>query len=151
MTPIRENKRPFTDEDFARLPANELRFEVIGGELFEAPSSSEAHQRVLGRLLFRIHRHLEDTQLGVAFGLRFDVHLSPYDVLKPDISVVVRENAARIKDFGIVGAPDLVIEIVSQTSARIDRIRKAAAYATFGVPEYWIVDPEAESILAQTL
>jgi len=75
--PVRENERPFTDEDFAKLPVNELRYEVIGGELLEAPSSTEVHQRVLGRLLFQIHGHLEEYDLGVVFGMRFDVHLSP--------------------------------------------------------------------------
>src|SRR5680860_1586560 len=151
MTATYHLQRPFTAEDFAKLPANELRFEVLCGELFEAATPPEVHQRVLGRLLFGIHGHLEEYDLGVAFGMRFDVHLSPYDILKPDISVVLRQNAERIKDFGVVGAPDLVIEILTPSSARIDRIRKAATYATFGVPEYWIVDPETETILAQTL
>jgi len=61
------------------------------------------------------------------------------------------QNAARIKDYGVVGAPDLVIAIVSPSSAKIDRIRKAATYATFGVPEYWIVDPETATILPRSL
>jgi Uma2 family endonuclease len=144
-------QRPFTVDDFAELPADELRFEVLSGELFEAPTPPVIHQRALGQLLIRIHEHLEHYRLGEAFGMRFDVHLSPYDILKPDISVVLSRNAERIKDFGVVGAPDLVIEILSPSSAHIDRVRKVAVYATFEVPEYWIVDPETETILAQTL
>jgi Uma2 family endonuclease len=56
-----------------------------------------------------------------------------------------------VTDAGIDGAPDIVIEITSPSSQRMDRIRKSATYATFGVPEYWIVDPETETILVQVL
>ena len=54
-------------------------------------------------------------------------------------------------DAGIEGAPDIVVEITSPSSQRMDRIRKSATYATFGVPEYWIVDPDTETILVQAL
>jgi Uma2 family endonuclease len=56
-----------------------------------------------------------------------------------------------VTDAGIDGAPDIVIEITSPSSQRMDRIRKSATYATFGIPEYWIVDPETETILVQVL
>jgi Uma2 family endonuclease len=79
------------------------------------------------------------------------VHLSEHDVLEPDIVVVLREHRERIRDDGICGPPDLVVEVISPGSARTDRVRKAAAYAAFGVPEYWLVDPREQTILVQEL
>jgi Uma2 family endonuclease len=151
MTTDSHSDRPFTAEDFAKLPPDELRFEVMAGELFEVPTPPVIHQFILGRLLMPIHEYLENGQLGIVFGMRFDVHLSQYDILKPDISVVLREHRSRIHDHGVVGPPDLVVEILAPSSVTIDRVRKVAIYAAFGVPEYWIVDPEAATIVAQTL
>jgi Uma2 family endonuclease len=151
MVATHQIERPYTAEDLAALPDDGRRYEIIGGELIVSPSPSERHQRVSTRLVRRIQSHVEDNDIGVAYTAPFDVHLGEHDIVEPDILVVLKENESRLRHFGVAGPPDLVIEIVSPSSSGIDRIRKAATYATFGVPEYWIVDPAAETILAQTL
>jgi Uma2 family endonuclease len=95
--------------------------------------------------------YLERSGIGEVFAAPIDVVLGMHDIVQPDLVVVLQQHADRVTDAGIDGAPDIVIEITSPSSQRIDRIRKSATYATFGVPEYWIVDPEAETILVQSL
>jgi Uma2 family endonuclease len=151
MVATHQIQRPYTADDLATLPDDGRKYEVIGGELLVSPSPAERHQRISDRLHRRIGDYVEDNDIGVTYAAAFDVHLTEHDIVQPDILVVLKANVSRLREVGMEGAPDLVIEIISPSSAGIDRIRKAATYATFGVPEYWIVDPEAESILAQTL
>ncbi len=146
-----QTERPYTADDLASLPDDGKRYEVIGGELIMSPSPSRRHQLASSYLLRSIQTHLDTTDKGVVLAAPFDVHLGRNDVVQPDIVVVLTENSERLKEFGIVGPPDLIIEILSPSTARVDRIRKTATYATFGVPEYWLVDPEHHSILAQRL
>ncbi len=143
--------RPYTAADLASMPEDGRKYEVIGGELIVSPSPSERHQRVSIRLAQRIQAHVERADIGVAYVAPFDVLLGEYDIVQPDLLVVLKENASRISDTGLVGPPDLAIEIVSPSSARSDLIRKRATYATCALPEYWIVDPQQETILAQRL
>lgn len=94
---------------------------------------------------------IDHPDLGVTLPGRVDVHLSLYDIVQPDITVVLKENASKFAEAGINGAPDLVVEIISPSTAGYDRVRKWAGYAVNGVREYWIVDPDTETILAQRL
>lgn len=151
MTAVLQLDRPYTGEDLAGIPDDGLRYEVIGGELVVSPAPSTKHQRVSFRLSRILGDHLERVGIGEAFAAPIDAILGTHDIVQPDLVVVLQHHAERITDAGIDGAPDIVIEITSPSSQRIDRIRKSATYATFGVPEYWIVDPETETILVQTL
>lgn len=94
--------------------------------------------------------YLERVGSGEAFAAPLDVVLGTHDIVQPDL-VVRRHHAERFTEAGIQGAPDIVIEITSPSSQRMDRIRTSATYATFGVPEYWLVDPSTETILVRTL
>ena len=151
MIMIRQADRPYTAEDLAEMPTDGRRYEVLGGELVVSPSPSVRHQRVSLRLSAILETHLERTQVGTVLAAPFDVHLSEHDVIQPDLVVILRENGDRIRRNAIHGAPDLLIEIVSPSSAGYDRVRKSAIYSANGVPEYWIVDPDSQTILAQYL
>ena len=151
MIAVRQVERPYTADDLATMPDDGRRYEIIGGELIVSPSPTTRHQRVSFRLSRLLDDYLERTAAGEAFAAPLDVLLGNHDILQPDIVVVLKENAHRITESGVNGPPDLVVEIVSPSTVRTDRIRKSATYATFGVPEYWIVDPESESIVVQTL
>lgn len=140
-----------TVEDLANTPDDGRRYEVIGGELVASPAPSTKHQRVSFRLSRILGDYLERVGSGEAFAAPIDVVLGKHDIVQPDLIVVLQQHGDRVTDAGIEGAPDIVIEIISPSSQRMDRIRKSATYATFGVPEYWIVDPETETILVQTL
>jgi Uma2 family endonuclease len=151
MVATHQIQRPYTADDLAKMPEDGRRYEVIGGELLVSPSPAERHQRISDRLHRRIGDYVEDNDIGLTYAAAFDVYLTEHDIVQPDILVVLKSNVSRLREVGMEGPPDLVIEIISPSSAGIDRIRKAATYATFGVPEYWIVDPEAETIQVQTL
>ena len=151
MTAVIQLERPYTAEDLANTPDDGQSYEVIGGELVVSPAPSTKHQRVSFRLSRILGDYLERVGSGEAFAAPIDVFLGEHDIVQPDLVVVLQPHAERITETGIQGAPDIVIEIISPSSQRMDRIRKSATYATFGVPEYWLVDPDTETILVQTL
>lgn len=151
MTAVLQLERPYTVEDLAGIPDDGRRYEVIGGELVVSPAPSTKHQRASFRLSRILGDYLERMGGGEAFAAPIDVVLGKHDIVQPDLVVVLHRHAGRVTAVGIDGAPDIVIEITSPSSQRMDRIRKSATYATFGVPEYWIVDPETETILVQAL
>lgn len=151
MTVVLQIDRPYTVEDLANIPDDGRRYEVIGGELVVSPAPTTKHQRVSIRLSRIFADHLDRSGNGEVFAAPLDVVLGTHDIVQPDLVVVLQQHADRVTDAGIEGAPDIVIEITTPSSQRMDRIRKSATYATFGVPEYWIVDPETETILVHAL
>jgi Uma2 family endonuclease len=151
MVFARQEQRPYTAEDLAGVPDDGRRFEVLGGELIVSPSPTVRHQRISREIVRILQSHLDLTEGGEVFSAPLDVFLGEHDVVQPDVLIVLRSNDSIVRLNAIHGAPDLVVEIVSPSSAGIDRVRKSATYAMHGVLEYWIVDPETEIILAQEL
>jgi Uma2 family endonuclease len=143
--------RPLTADDLATFPADGNRYEIIGGMLILSPAPTSRHQDVVMQLATWLNLYMLQTSSGKVFSAPIDVHLSINDVVQPDIVVVQAGHLKRIEEKGIVGAPDIVIEILSPSTARADRVWKAALYARSGVQEYWIVDPVEEKILVQSL
>ena len=117
------------------------RFELIDGELIMVGSPNEAHQRTSIALGSRMYMFSNERELGEVFHAPFDVLLSDADVVQPDILFVSNERAHIRTPANIRGAPDLVVEILSPSSASRDWREKMALYAEHGVKEYWIVDP----------
>lgn len=136
----------WTYDDYARLPDDGCQYQVIEGVLYVSPSPSEAHQNSNGWFTVYIKLEIQGKGLGRVYAAPFDVELDPRNVLQPDIVVVLKENRGVITSSHIVGAPDLVIEIASPSTANFDRRKKLDAYARAGVPEYWIADPYAKTI-----
>jgi Uma2 family endonuclease len=151
MSMVQQAERPYTAEDLARMPDDGKRYEIIGGELIASPAPSTKHQWVSDALTAQIRVHGLQGRLGAAYFAPVDVRLGLHNIVQPDIVFVQRGNIRIVDDSGINGAPDLVIEIVSPSSRGRDRIRKSALYADSGVPEFWLVDPDTETILAQEL
>ncbi|HEV2491705.1 MAG TPA: Uma2 family endonuclease [Terriglobia bacterium] len=131
----------FTHADLLVMPDDGKRREIIDGELFVTPSPLSKHQLAVGRIAAAFFRYLDDHPIGELLLAPLDVILSDYDVLEPDLLFILNEHRSIIQDW-VRGAPDLVIEVLSPTTARQDRGPKLKAYARFGVPEYWIVDAE---------
>jgi Uma2 family endonuclease len=75
-----------------------------------------------------------------------DLRLSPWDIVQPDLIVVLSHNRAILTPSKIEGSPDLVVEILSASSAHNDRVRKKELYCKSAIPEYWVVDPEARLV-----
>ena len=141
-----EPDRIFTHKDYLTWNDNE-RWELINGAAYNmAPAPSVNHQRVSRQLLLQIGIFLSDKSCEV-FSAPLDVRLpepnekdeDTKNVVQPDIVVVC--DSSRLDEKGCKGAPDLVIEIVSPSSASIDNIKKLNLYEKNGVKEYWIVHP----------
>ena len=142
--------RSWTYDDLLSTPNDGLRYEIIGGELFVSPSPATKHQRLSGRF-FALLLDLEKAGLGVVFAAPTDVKFSDQDTVVPDLLFIRTEHQHIIGPNYITGPPDLIIEILSPSNSAVDRERKLALYAAAGVPEYWMLDPETESVVPLTL
>ena len=127
--------------DYLELPGDE-RYELHDGELVLVASLSEPHQRT-SLLLTRQLLAVEDRGLGRIYVAPFDVILSDTEVVQPDLLFVSQERADIITHANIQGAPDLIVEILSPSTANRDWTYKRQLYARHGVKELWIVDPDA--------
>ncbi len=130
-----------TYEDYCLLPNDGKRYEIIDGELFVIPSPRRDHQKIVGNLYYYLTDHVKRHSQGEVYVAPFDVVFSRYDVVEPDILYISRKRASVFTDKNVQGAPDLAVEVLSETTADIDRTTKLKLYARFGVQEYWIVDP----------
>ncbi len=141
--------KEWTYEEFMALPeGGPVRYEIIDGELCMTPSPVTRHQKISKNLLFEIERFLRTNPLGEIFAAPVDVVFSqePPQVVVPDLVFVAAEHLSLITEKNLQGVPDLLVEILSPTTATIDRRVKHALYERVGVPEYWIVDPERNSV-----
>ena len=135
----------YTYQDYLQFP-DELRCEIIDGEIFDmTPAPTTDHQTVTGEI-FRISaNHLKDRALPCrVFVAPVDVILSEKDIVQPDVVIVCERS--KIERRGIFGAPDVVFEVLSPSTEPKDRRRKRALYERSGVREYFLVNPEAEFI-----
>ena len=135
----------FTIREYMTTPEDK-RYQLLDGEMILAPSPTTKHQRILLKLLRSLSAILVDRDLGLIWSAPLDVVLSDYDVAQPDILFVSNERADIITEANIQGAPDLVVEVLSPSTAGYDRGYKQVLYGRHGVREYWIVDPDAETV-----
>ena len=129
-----------TYEDYAKTPDDE-RWELIDGELIMSDSPNLPHLRNQSELGYSMMQFVKQNDLGEVFYSDADIVLSDTVVLKPDLSFVSKERAHILTYANIQGAPDLVVEILSPSTARRDWGVKRELYAKHGVKEYWIADP----------
>ncbi len=139
----------FTYEDYLLLP-EDRRYEILDGDLFMTPAPTPYHQLVSRNLEFLLHRHVREHALGEVLYAPCDVVLSKTDVLQPDILFVAADRRAIIGEKYISGAPDLVVEVLSPSTADRDTDVKTKIYARFGVKELWIADPDAKTVAVLT-
>ena len=137
-------KRKLTYQDYLQTP-DDVRYELIDGELVPMPSPRAIHQRLLKKLIWWF-KQVEDAGLGQVYAAPFDVFFSNTAILQPDILFISAARAHIITETGVQGAPDLVIEIISPSDPNRDKIRKRAIYARHRVGEYWLVDPYVRNI-----
>ena len=135
----------FTVKDYMSTP-NEKRYQLLDGEMILAPSPNTRHQRIFRRLSKALADFVETNRVGEVFSAPYDVVLSDHDVAQPDILFVSNSRSSIVTEANIQGAPDLVVEILSPGTATYDRGYKQALYSRHGVREYWLVDPEAETV-----
>ena len=139
--------RPLTyaDLELARDTSDE-RLELIEGEIYVSPSPTWLHQLVVHRLAVMLDRAIVESGRGIVLESPFDVFLDDHNILQPDVVVLLRDRRGLLGSKNLEGAPSLAIETVSPSSGRLDMRRKRDLYARFGVPEYWVVDPDARMV-----
>ncbi len=138
----------WTYDDYARLPDDGFRYEVVRGELFMSPAPRPVHQDVITLISYFLVEFLRAKRLGKSFVSPIDVVLPQQlgDPVQPDIVFILNERLHIVGELSIQGAPDLVMEVLSPSNAEYDRELKYEIYAEAGVPEYWIVDPHERTV-----
>ena len=126
----------------------ELRVELIDGEIYMAPAPVPMHQIIVGNLMLLLGTHVRLKRLGVVLTAPLDVELKPgADTVQPDLVFIRQERLAELLGARqIKGAPDLIVEVLSPSTRRLDRTVKLPAYARYGVSEFWLVDPDEQSV-----
>ena len=138
-------KIKFTYEDYCNAPEDK-RYELHDGDLILVPSPKEPHQKTSLDLAAELRLFTRRTGIGYIYIAPFDVLFSDTDVVQPDVIFVSNERLEIITPDNIQGAPDLVIEVLSPSTAHRDRTFKRALYARHGVREFWLVDTDAHTI-----
>jgi len=151
--PQEDRNIKYTYNDYLNWP-DEGRWEIIDGIPYNmSPAPLRIHQEISGELFFQIRSYLQGKNCKV-YSAPFDVRLfkeNNYDdkkvinVVQPDITVVCDES--KLDEKGAKGTPDLIMEIVSQSSTFVDYVKKLNLYGEFGVKEYWIVNPVKRNVL----
>ncbi len=131
-----------TYADYARIPEDGKRHEIIDGAHYVNPAQGTYHQKVSRRIQFQRYEQIELPGRGEVYDAPTDLQLSEHDIVQPDLVVVLERNSSIITPTKIEGIPDLVIEITSKSSVQMDRVLKRDLYRRSGSPEYWVVDPE---------
>ncbi|MEA3344986.1 MAG: Uma2 family endonuclease, partial [Chloroflexota bacterium] len=140
----------WTEEDYFALPDTNRFIELSEGELIMPPHPTDTHQRIVAMLYRRLHSFVETHDLGTIRFAPLPVRLWPGKIREPDILFVFHTHSDRIGEQ-VYGPPDLAVEVLSPGTRSTDRDEKFLEYARAGVEEYWLVDPEAQTIEVFTL
>jgi Uma2 family endonuclease len=127
-------------EDYVLIPDDGKRHEILDGEHYVTAAPFVRHQRLVVRLTILIGGFVETHDLGQLLVAPTDVVLSPHDVVQPDLLFISNARASIVGEKNVQGAPDLVIEILSESTRRLDEAVKLEAYERFGALEYWMLD-----------
>ena len=138
----------WTYEDYLRLPDDGRRYEVIRGHLYVSHAPSYEHQLAVTGLFLTVGLFVTENKLGVVLAAPFDVILTGIATpVEPDFLFFRTGNAPRSGDKNFEGIPDLLVEVLSPRTRHVDLGVKRAAYEESGVPEYWVIDPKARTLV----
>ena len=140
----------WTYDDLFKLPDDGRQHEIVYGELYEMPPPSLEHQEIVMRLILLLAGAVERIAAELLCA-PIGVFMPDTEPVQPDLLVLTRERLHLKSKRGIEGAPDLVVEVISPSSRKHDRVTKRLLYAHGGVKEYWLVDPATAMIEALTL
>lgn len=136
-----------TVDDFMLLPDDGKRHEIIDGVHYVTASPNLRHQEVVGRLYGEIYVHLKaHPEFGRVFIAPLDVVLSRYDVVEPDVLFVAADRAEVLTEKNLQGPPSLAVEVLSPSTRKRDARLKRDLFERTGVSEYWLVDPELDTV-----
>lgn len=136
----------WTAEEVRALPDEPgKRFECVDGELLVSPSPRLPHQSLVGDFHMLLKPYARAQGIGAAFMAPGDLELDPFTLVQPDVYVLPLVEGRPPRTASEIGQALLLIEVLSPSTARYDRVVKRARYQRYGV-EYWIVDPEARLV-----
>ena len=136
-------KTRMTAGEFFELPESNLPIELLHGEVVVSPTPVPGHQALVLQLALVIRELGKD---GTVYVAPLDVHLDDENVVQPDVLWISPTGGCEVGEKHLTGAPDLVVEVLSPSSAQRDKVTKFRLYETSSVREYWIVDPAAQYI-----
>jgi Uma2 family endonuclease len=134
-----------TYDDLERFPEDNLRREIIDGELIVTGAPATRHQRVVAFLVLELGLYAR-AHGGEALPAPTDVYFSHANVVEPDVLFLSAAHLERVERKFVRSAPDIVVEVSSPTTRRLELVRKRELYERFGVPEYWYVDLDADRV-----
>lgn len=146
MAIIVNSQTKLTYEEYVLFPDDGKIHEIIDGEHHMTPAPGTYHQTVSRRMQFQLYEQIEKKGLGQVYDAPTDVELSRIDIVQPDIVVVLAERTRIISPARIIGPPDLVIEILSDTTREKDETLKFTLYQSAKIPEYWLVEPQGQDV-----
>lgn len=136
-----------TYDDFVLFPDDGKRHEIIDGVHYVTPSPNLRHQALVGRIFFEITLYLRSRPgAGQVFLSPLDVVLSFHDVVEPDLLFVAGDQTAILTEKNVQGPPALVVEVLSKGTRKRDAQIKRRLFERTGVREYWLVDPELDTV-----
>ncbi|MEW6326705.1 MAG: Uma2 family endonuclease [Thermodesulfobacteriota bacterium] len=136
----------WTYQEYLELPPDGKVYQIIRGELYMVPAPTTYHQEVGINLTLIIWNYVKKTGWGKIYNAPIDVIFTSTDIVQPDIVGISKDRFGIVKENGIVGAPDFVVEILSPSTLSIDTKLKKALYERHGVFEYWLVYPEEKKV-----
>ena len=143
---VPETRRVYTYAELvAEMPETNQPHELWDGELIMAPAPFFDHQKTVLRFYRRLDDWVSARDLGEVIASPIDMVLSPHRAIQPDVAFIAKDKLAIIQRV-IMGPADLVAEVVSLGGRNRDRIEKRDLYEQHGVREYWIIDPEPETV-----
>jgi len=138
--------------DYLRLPDDGKRYEIIEGVLYVANAPNLTHQFTVSKVLFYLQLFLHEHKLGIVLTSPLEVHLSETTKpVQPDVLFIRAQHQPPPGTQFFEGAPDLIVEVISPGSIRLDRHIKFDIYERTGVAEYWLADPKARLVEVYTL
>ena len=139
---IPPGKIVLTYDDYCELPNDRNRYEILDGEFSVTPAPAAKHQIALGNLHRILSIHVFANHSGRLMLAPTDLILAATTVVQPDLIFIGNDRSQVVTERGVEGTPTLVIEILSPSTHSTDRQIKAQLYAKYGVPHYWLIDPD---------
>jgi Uma2 family endonuclease len=140
------NARAFTGQDYDELPDGPPYYQLIEGDLYMSPAPGAFHQDIISNIHGEVWSYLQDHPIGKVSISPYGVYLTEINAFQPDLFFVTNQRRALYSKRGFNGAPDLVVEVLSPSTASLDRGAKREIYARTGVIELWLIDPELREI-----
>jgi Uma2 family endonuclease len=148
---VKEERKITVKELFEMELEEGFFYELINGHIVKKQAPSPPHQKAVTNISTGINNFTKEKQLGDCYVSPIDVFFDNYNNTQPDVLFIKKDRLFVVTHDGIMGHPDLIVEVLSPSTYRNDRTIKKDLYCQFGVPEYWIVDPKNQAIEVYSL